>query len=69
MTCTAVSDRVFIVLVIVTTVGFIVGIVLLILWLRHRRSVAPVVKIIRKRKPPEGHSETIPNNEDSSPDA
>jgi hypothetical protein len=52
-----VSGKVFTVFVVITTVGFIAGLLLLILWLRKRRSVSDLVDKIRKRLPPEGIQE------------
>lgn len=39
-----------------TVIGFIVGGVLLVLWVRGRSSVSDCVKKIRRRLPPEGES-------------
>lgn len=53
-----VSNNVFIVFVVITTIGFIVGIFLLILWLMKRKSVSHLVQKIKNRLPPEGIQET-----------
>ena len=45
------SQRIFIVFVVITVVGFIVGILLLIIWLRKRRSISALVRKIRGRLP------------------
>ena len=45
------SQRIFIVFVVITVVGFIVGILLLIIWLRKRRSISALVSKIRGRLP------------------
>jgi hypothetical protein len=45
------SDRIFTVFVIITCVGFIVGILLLVIWLRKRRSISVLVQKIRDRLP------------------
>lgn len=52
-----VSNNVFIVFVVITTVGFIVGTFLLILWWMKRKSVSDLVKKIKNRLPPEGIQE------------
>ena len=41
-------------------VGFVVGVVLLILWLRSKSSVSECIQIIRGRLPPEGVLATPP---------
>ena len=61
-----VSNNVFIVFVVITTVGFIVGIFLLILWLMKRRSVSHLVKNIKSRLPPEGIQETTTVTDDTN---
>jgi len=48
-----VSSRVFTVFVCVTVIGFLLGIFLLILWFRNRKSVSVLVQKIRDRLPPE----------------
>jgi len=48
------SNRMFAVFVIVVIVGFLAGIVLMILWWVTRKPVAALVKEIRNRMPPEG---------------
>ncbi len=48
------STRVFNVFVIVTVVGFIVGMFLLALWRWYRRSRSTIFEQIRQRMPPEG---------------
>jgi len=45
------SDRIFTVFVIITSVGFIVGMLLLVIWLRKRRSISTLVQKIRDRLP------------------
>ncbi len=47
-----VSTRVFIVFVSITVIGLLLGIFLLILWFRTRKSVSILVKKIRNRLPP-----------------
>jgi len=44
------SQRIFVVFVVIT-VGFIVGTLLLIIWLRKRRSISALVRKIRGRLP------------------
>ena len=49
----SISTRVFIVFVVVTTLGLLLGALLLILWLKKRRSISQLVQKIRSRLPPE----------------
>jgi hypothetical protein len=51
------SPRAFTVFVVITTVGFLMGIFLLIVWLKKRRSVSNLVREIRSRLPAEGVQE------------
>lgn len=51
------SVKVFSVFVIITVIGFILGLLLLILWLRTRKSVSATVCLIKRRLPPEGVQE------------
>jgi hypothetical protein len=48
------SSNRFIVLVVITTIGFIVGLLLLLIWLKKRRSISDIVQRIKDRLPPEG---------------
>ena len=48
------SERLFNVFVIVTVIGFIAGVVLMLLWRRNRRSTSLVFAEIRRRMPPTG---------------
>ncbi len=48
------TSRVFNVFVVITTVGFLNGVLLLIVWRRRRSSVWDLVKKIRSRVPAEG---------------
>ncbi len=48
------SARIFAVFVIVTTIGLIIGAVLLALWAWYRRSTTTMFDQIRRRMPPEG---------------
>ena len=59
VTTTITSDRLFCVFVIVTVVGFLAGIVLMILWWYTRRSVSELAKEIRDRLPPQGVSQSL----------
>lgn len=52
------SDRVFTALVLLTIVGYVAGLLLLVLWWRTHRSVTSVVASIRRRMPPEGSEST-----------
>jgi hypothetical protein len=45
------SDRIFTVFVVITCLGFIVGVLLLVIWLRKRRSISVLVQKIRDRLP------------------
>lgn len=51
------SDRVFIVFVIITTVGFMLGTLFFFIWFRNRKSVSSMIRTIRNRLPPEGEQE------------
>ena len=53
----ALSSRVFTVFVVIVTIGFLMGILLLIIWLKKRRSVSDLVEEIRSRLPAEGVQE------------
>lgn len=50
LTCTM-SNRVFTVFVVLTTIGIVVGVLLFLLWFRARQSVSGVVRRIRSRIP------------------
>lgn len=54
LTTTISSTSLFIVFVIVTTIGFMVGLVLLALWRREHLVVTDIAECIRRRLPPEG---------------
>jgi hypothetical protein len=45
------SNRVFTVFVVITCLGFVLGILLLVIWLRKRRSISALVQKIRDRLP------------------
>lgn len=47
------TQRTFTVFVVITTVGFLMGIFLLIIWLKKRRKVSNLIKAIKDRLPPE----------------
>src|SRR5437868_14802434 len=49
----------FVVFVVITVLGFIVGAFLLLLWLKQRRSVSALVREIKSRLPPEGIQEVV----------
>jgi len=50
-----ISDmRVFVVLTVITVVGYAAGIILLVFWWQQSRSTTSVVERIRRRLPPEG---------------
>ena len=50
---TIVSDKVFTVFLVITSVGFIAGSMLLVVSLRKRQSISALVQRIRDRLPPE----------------
>ncbi len=50
---TIASDRVFTVFVVIVVLGFISGLILLVLWWKNRQSTASIVARIRQRIPPE----------------
>jgi NADH:ubiquinone oxidoreductase subunit K len=45
------SDRVFTIFVVVTAIGFIAGLLLLLIWYRSHRSLADIIQTIKKRIP------------------
>lgn len=51
------SSRVFTVFVVITTIAFLMGVFLLIIWLKKRSSVSDLVEEIRSRLPAEGVQE------------
>lgn len=51
------NDRTFIVFVIITSIGYVAGITLTLLWFISRRSLRNVSAEIRSRIPPEGLQE------------
>lgn len=53
-TTTIPSNRTFQVFVIVTVIGYLGGVILIALWLRHRKSTKAITQTIRKRLLPEG---------------
>ena len=57
LTTTINSDRTFIVFVIITSVGFLAGIILLVVWWKTRVSIKSLVKKIRGRIKEECHEE------------
>jgi hypothetical protein len=61
----AVSDRIFIVFVILTVAVFLLGSLLFILWYRARRSIAGVVRRIRARIP--GSTISSPGEQTEAP--
>ena len=54
------STRIFEVFVIITVVGFLAGIILLILWWCTRDPMSRLVHEIRDRMPPKGEAEQLP---------
>lgn len=53
-TTTIDSDRTFQVFIIITVLGYILGLILLIIWLFNRKSTKSILKGIRCRSIPEG---------------
>ena len=53
---TTIANRVFTVFVVVTVLGFIIGIVLIGLWARNRKSMSEIIRRIKARIPPD-HAE------------
>ncbi len=59
LTATNISDRLFYIFVIVTVVGFLAGLVLMILWWNMRKPIYEQVRKIRDRMPPEGEAQKL----------
>lgn len=57
------SSRVFTVFVVITTIGFLSGAFLLIVWLKKRSSVSDLVEEIRSRLPAEGVQEALESSD------
>lgn len=57
LTISIVSDRIFTVFVVITVVGTIVGIILLSLWFKNRKSISNLIQTIKDRLFPEGIQE------------
>jgi hypothetical protein len=55
LTTTIDSDRLFVVFVIFTVAGFVIGSIMMALWWRGRRSVSSLIESIRNRLPPGGN--------------
>ena len=53
------SNRIFCIFTIVVVIGYISGVILLLLWLRNRKSISKIIKKIKER---------IPSEELTSPD-
>lgn len=62
-TSTIASVRTFTVFVVLIVVGYVVGIFLLLLWLRDRKSVPDIVKKIKNRIPSEAMEESEVENQ------
>jgi hypothetical protein len=56
------SPRVFTIFVVLTTVGFLIGVMLLIVWLKKRTSTSDLIEKIRSRLPSEGVQELDRHN-------
>jgi len=48
------SNRTFLVFVVITVIGYLAGLLLLIMWWLSHRSTTSITKTIRRRLPPEG---------------
>jgi hypothetical protein len=57
------SSRVFTVFVVITTIGFLMGVLLLIIWLKKRSSVSALVEEIRSRLPAEGVQDVLESSD------
>ena len=71
LTTTIESDRTYAIFVILVVVGYVLGVLLGIIWWRTKQSVSVITKRIRSRIPPEDQSESeesggIENNVKSS---
>lgn len=49
-----VSDKIYIIFVLITIVGFVLGIFSLFIWLKKRKSMPDLIDKIKRRLPPEG---------------
>ena len=56
------SDNTYIIFVVLTIVGFIAGLLLLILWYRNNQSISKLAETIRKRLPREEIPQLISDN-------
>ena len=59
-TTTIPSNRTFTVFVVLTSIGYVGGVILLFLWRRDHQPVSRVVSTIRRRVPPQGIAEAPP---------
>ena len=53
-TTTIESTKTFAVFVVLTAIGYVGGVLLLLLWLWNRQSISQVITVIRGRQPPSG---------------
>lgn len=60
------SGRVYTFFAIFTVIGYIVGVLLLLLWWKEYKSASKVADAIRKRLPPEGEVAPLPPVKDSN---
>ena len=58
------SITLFAVFLVCLVLGYVGGLLLLLLWRRNRNSVADCMKVIRKRLPPGGVAENIRTTQD-----
>ena len=62
-TTTTTSNAAFIVFVVLTTIGYLGGVFLVILWRRNHTSVSDCAATIRKRLPPAGTAQPLSRTE------
>ena len=60
LTTTFNSDKLFYIFVIITVIGFLAGIILIILWWYTRQPISKLVQEIRNRMPPDGEAQQLP---------
>jgi len=64
LTTTIESDRTYTTFVILVVIGYVLGILLGIIWWRTRQSVSEITKRIRNRIPPDEQAEAEDNSDD-----
>ena len=66
---TQVAQKIYTIFVVITVVGFIIGIFLLIIWCKKRKSIPDLICKIKKRLPPEGIQESSNTSGGTIPDS